>query len=122
MLYAFEIALDALPDAKRKAVKTRPALALSPLMPLTRDFAFIVDAAKPSGDLVRALMGADKALIAGVQVFDVYAGAGVAEGCRSVAVEVRIQPREATLTDAEIEALSSRIIAAAEKVGATLRR
>ena len=122
LLYAFEIALDALPDAKRKAVKTRPALALSPLMPLTRDFAFIVDAAKPSGDLVRALMGADKALIAGVQVFDIYAGAGVAEGRKSVAVEVRIQPCEATLTDAEIEALSSRIIAAAAKVGATLRR
>ena len=121
-LYAFEITLDALPEPKRKGLKTRPALALSPLMPLTRDFAFIVGAQRPSGDLARALMGADKALIAGVEVFDVYAGTGVADGMKSVAVEVRIQPREATLTDAEIEALSARIVAAAEKAGASLRR
>lgn len=120
-LYAFEIDLDALPEPKRKAVKTRPLIALSPLMPLTRDFAFVNPAAQPAGDLVRAIAGADKALIADVRVFDVYAGPGVADGCKSVAVEVTVQPREATLTDAEIEALSGRIVAAAAKAGATLR-
>ena len=91
-------------------------------MPLTRDFAFVVTRQTPAGDLVRAVASADKALIAGVRVFDVYEGPGVPEGKKSVAVEVTIQPREKTLTDAEIEALSAKIVAAAEKaVGAKLR-
>ena len=121
-VYGFEIWLENLPEPKRKAVKTKAELSLSPFMPLTRDFAFVVAADKPAGELVRAVQGADKALIAGARVFDVYAGPGVPEGAKSLAVEVTIQPREATLTDAEIEALSGRIIAAAAKaVGAKLR-
>jgi len=119
---AFEIDLDALPEPKKKPVKTKPALALSPLMPLTRDFAFVVGADTAAGDLVRAVTGVDKQLIDAVRVFDVYTGPGVPEGSKSVAVEVVLQPREKTLTDAEIEALSGRIVAAAEKaVGAKLR-
>ena len=90
-------------------------------MPLTRDFAFVVEDDKAVGDLVRAVQGADRALIAEVRVFDVYRGAGVAEGSKSVALEVVLQPREATLTEVEIEALSTRVVAAAEKQGATLR-
>jgi phenylalanyl-tRNA synthetase beta chain len=120
-LYAFEVVLDAIPAPKVKATKTLPALKLSPLMPLSRDFAFLVDEDRQAGDLVRSVASADKALIAEVRVFDVYRGAGVPEGQKSVAVEVTIQPREATLTDAEIEALSARIVAAAEKIGARLR-
>ena len=121
-VYGFEIWLEAVPEPKRKAIKTRPELVLSPLMPLTRDFAFVVDVRTAAGDLVRAVQSADKALITSARVFDVYAGAGVPEGCKSLALEVTIQPREATLTDAEIEALSARIIAAAGKaVGAKLR-
>ena len=121
-LLAFEIDLDVLPEPKRKAVKTKPALTLSPLMPLARDFAFVVPAATPAGDLLRPILGADKALIADARVFDVYEGAGVPEGCKSVAVEVVIQPRDKTLAEAEIEALSARIVGAAEKaVGAKLR-
>ncbi|HEX8232425.1 MAG TPA: phenylalanine--tRNA ligase subunit beta [Caulobacteraceae bacterium] len=120
-LYGFELTLDLLPAPKRKAAKTRPALALSPLMPLRRDFAFLLDAARPADDLARAVAGVDKALIAGVHVFDVYAGAGVPEGQKSVALEVTLQPRDHTLADAEIEALSARVVAAAEKAGARLR-
>jgi phenylalanyl-tRNA synthetase beta chain len=121
-LYAFELNLDALPEPKRKAVKTRPPLELSPLMPLTRDFAFVVQAETPAGELVRPILGADKQLIAEARVFDVYQGPGVPEGAKSVAVEVTVQPRDKTLTDAEIEALSAKIVAAAEKaVGARLR-
>jgi len=72
--------------------------------------------------VARPIAAADKTLIADVRVFDVYEGKGVAEGQKSVAVEVTIQPMEKTLTDAEIEALSARIVAAAEKaVGAKLR-
>jgi len=121
-VYGFEIWLEAVPEPKRKAVKTRPELTLSPLMPLNRDFAFLVGAETAAGDLVRAVQGADKALIAQARVFDVYTGQGVPDGSKSLAVEVTIQPREATLTEAEIEALSAKIIAAAGKaVGAKLR-
>ncbi|MDP1632426.1 MAG: phenylalanine--tRNA ligase subunit beta [Caulobacter sp.] len=119
-VYGFEIWIEAIPEPKKKG-KTRSALDLSPLMPLTRDFAFLVDAAKPAGDLVKAVVGADKALIAGARVFDVYQGAGVPEGQKSLAVEVTVQPREKTLAEAEIEALSAAIVAAAEKAGGRLR-
>ncbi|HLZ73506.1 phenylalanine--tRNA ligase subunit beta [Phenylobacterium sp.] len=121
-MLAFELDLGAIPEPKRKPTKTKQALTLSDLMPLSRDFAFLVDAATPAGEIVRPILGADKTLIAGARVFDVYQGKGVPEGQKSVAVEVTVQPVEKTLTDAEIEALSARIVAAAEKaVGAKLR-
>ena len=93
----------------------RPPLQLSPLMPVSRDFAFVVARERAAGELARAAQDADKALIASVRVFDAYEGPGVAEGAKSVALEVSIQPREKTLTDAEIEALSARVVAAVEK-------
>ena len=117
-----EINLDVLPEPKRKSTKTKSAFSPSTLMPLSRDFAFLVDDAVPAGDLVRPLLGADKALITDVRIFDVYRGPGVPEGQKSVALEVLIQPTDKTLTDADIEALSGRIIAAAAKAfGAKLR-
>src|SRR6185436_4046987 len=75
-LYAFEAWIEAIPEPKKKAAKTKPALELSALMPLRRDFAFVVAEATPAGDLVRAAQSADRALIAAVRVFDVYRGAG----------------------------------------------
>ncbi|MFC5371836.1 phenylalanine--tRNA ligase subunit beta [Brevundimonas faecalis] len=119
-MLAFEIVLDAVPEPRGKS-KARGAADLPNLMPLSRDFAFLMDEAKAVGDLTRAVAGADKALIAEVRVFDVYRGQGVPEGQKSVAIEVDIQPRAATLTDAEIEALTTKVIAAATKLGATLR-
>lgn len=121
-VYGFELIVDAIPEPKKKATKGKAALALSPLMPLSRDFAFVVGADTAAGDLVRAVGGADKQLISEVRVFDVYQGPGVPEGAKSVAVEVILQPRDKTLTEAEIEALSSKVVAAADKaVGAKLR-
>jgi phenylalanyl-tRNA synthetase beta chain len=121
-IYAFEAWVEAIPEPKKKAMKTKPALSLSPLMPLSRDFAFVVGKDTPAGDLTRAVQSADRQLIAGVRVFDVYEGRGVSEGKKSVAVEVTLQPRDKTLADAEIEALSAKIVAAAAKAtGATLR-
>lgn len=120
-VYGFELWLDAVPEPKRKATRSKGRLDIAALMPLSRDFAFVVDKARPAGDLVRAALGADKALIASATVFDVYEGPGVESGKKSVAIEVTLQPREATLTDAEIEGVSARIIAAAGKVGASLR-
>lgn len=125
-MLGFEIVLDSVPEprgqkGKSGATKARGPADLANLMPLTRDFAFVIEDGKAAGDLVRAVAGADKALIAEVRVFDVYRGKGVPEGMKSVALEVVIQPVDATLTEAEIEALSARIVAAASKAGATLR-
>jgi phenylalanyl-tRNA synthetase beta chain len=121
-LYGFEVWVEAIPEPKKKAAKTRPQLQASSLMPLSRDFAFVLDASRPAGDVVRAAVGVDRTLITGARVFDVYQGAGVPEGSKSVAIEVSLQPWEKTLTDAEIEQLSSRIVQAVEKAcGAKLR-
>lgn len=120
-MLAFEIVLESVPEPRGKGGKARGPANLANLMPLTRDFAFLVADGTASGDLVRAVSGADKALIAEVRVFDLYRGPGVPEGKASMALEVVIQPREATLTEAEIDALSAKIVAAAEKTGATLR-
>jgi phenylalanyl-tRNA synthetase beta chain len=120
-MLAFELVLDAVPEPRGARSKTRGPAQLANLMPLTRDFAFVVEDGKGAGDLVRAVAGADKALIADVRVFDVYRGAGVPAGMKSVALEVVIQPVAATLTETEIEAVSARVLAAAGKIGATLR-
>lgn len=119
---AFEIILDALPAPKAKPTKIKPKLDISDLQPVSRDFAFIVDRSAPAGDLVKAAQGADRSLIADVAVFDVYEGKGVPEDKKSIGLAVTLQPREKTLTDAEIEAVAQKIVAEAEKkCGATLR-
>ena len=117
---AVEIYLDAIP-AKKNASFARPAYAPPALQAITRDFAFIVPGDLAAGDLVRAVRGADKQAVTDARVFDVFAGAGVPEGRKSVAVEVTLQPGEKSFTDAEIKALSDRIVAAAAKQGAELR-
>ncbi len=117
----FEIFLDALPPEKKRA-RARSALKAAELMAVRRDFAFLVDAGVAAGDLVRAALGVDKALIAGAQVFDVFEGRSLAPGKKSLALEVTLQPTERTLTDAEIEAAGQKIIAAvAAATGAAIR-
>jgi phenylalanyl-tRNA synthetase beta chain len=119
---AFEVFLDAPPLPKAKATKARPPLKLSAFQPVERDFAFFVDEDIEAERLVRAARNADKALIAGARVFDVYAGKGVPQGRKSIAIAVTLQPVDRTLTDAEIEAVSNKIVAAVTKAtGAVLR-
>lgn len=121
-VHAFEVLLDAIPPAKARAAKTRPALDAPELLALTRDFAFVVDESVAAETLIRAVAGADRKLIAAVALFDVYRGKGVADGKKSLAVEVKVQPRDKTLTDEEIEALSARIVAqVAKATGGVLR-
>ncbi|MFQ5785617.1 MAG: phenylalanine--tRNA ligase subunit beta [Alphaproteobacteria bacterium] len=121
-LAACEVFLDAIPAPKAKPTKARPPLELSPFQPVVRDFAFVVDDAVRAGDLVRAVRGADKALISEVQVFDAYQGSELGAGKRSLAVAVTLQPTERTLTDAEIEAVAAKIVAAVAKAtGGSLR-
>ena len=117
----FSVDLDAVPLPRRKGTE-RPQLVLSPFQPLKRDFAFIVAESVTADKLLRAVRGADKAMIVDARLFDVYTGTGIAPGMKSLAVEVTLQPAERTLTDAEIEAVAARIVAAATKeTGATLR-
>ena len=121
-LVAFEIVLDAIPPAKARPTKAKPKLERSEFMPVMRDLAFVVAESAPAGDILKAAHRADRALIAGADVFDVYRGPGVPEGRKSVAIAVTLQPRERTLTDAEIEAAIAKIVAeVGKKTGATLR-
>jgi len=119
----FEVRLDAIPEGKKKAgLKARPPLKRSELMPVKRDFAFVVDDSVAAQDVIRAAKGADKAMISDVTVFDVYRGTGVAEGQVSLALEATLQPVDKTLTDAEIDAVAAKIVAAVEKAtGGSLR-
>jgi phenylalanyl-tRNA synthetase beta chain len=119
---AFELDLDAIPEPRRKATKGKPALRLSDLMPVERDFAFLLDRSVPATTLLRAARNADKALISGVDIFDLFEGTGVGEGKKSVAIRVTLQPTEKTLTDEEIEKVGAAIVAAVGKAtGGTLR-
>ena len=118
---AFELYLDALPRSKRKGT-AKPALDASDLQAVRRDFAFVVDGDVSAGDVVRAAGSADRALIANVNVFDVFTGQGVPDGKKSLAIEVTLQPRDKTLTDAEIDAVAEKVVAAVTKAtGGTLR-
>ena len=123
---AFTLRIAAVPLPKVKS-PTRPALKLSDLQAVERDFAFVVDARVEALTLVNAAQGADKALIDSVRVFDQFIGdkaeAQMGAGKKSIAVSVRLQPVEKTLTDAEIEAVSAKIVEKVMKAtGGTLRR
>jgi phenylalanyl-tRNA synthetase beta chain len=116
----FELYLDAVP-ARRRSL-TRAALNASDLQAVKRDFAFLLDRAVAASDVVRAASGVDRALITDVIVFDVFTGQGVPQGKKSLAIEVTLQPREKTLTDAEIEAVAAKIVEAVTKAtGGELR-
>jgi phenylalanyl-tRNA synthetase beta chain len=117
---AGQVFLDAVPG-KRASGRMRPAYTPPALQPITRDFAFLVPDALSAGDLVRAVRGADKALIVGARLFDVFTGQGVPDGRKSLAVEVTLQPAERSLTEDDLSALSAKVVAAAAKLGATLR-
>jgi phenylalanyl-tRNA synthetase beta chain len=119
---AFEVFLEAPPLPKAKATKARPKLVLSAFQPLERDFAFLVDEGVAAEALLRAARGAERTLITDVVLFDRYAGDKLPEGKVSLALQVTLQPREATLTDAQIEAVAEKIVAAVSKAtGAVLR-
>jgi phenylalanyl-tRNA synthetase beta chain len=121
-LVAIEILLDAIPAPKARPTKMKPKLEMSEFQPLTRDFAFVVDERVKADDLIKAARGADRALITEISLFDVYQGKGIEPGKKSLAIEVTLQPKEKTLTDAEIDAVSQKLIAdVTKKTGATLR-
>jgi len=121
-LVAFEVLLETIPEPKAKATRAKPMLELSAFQPVERDFAFIVDRKVRAGDIVRTAQAADRKLITNVSVFDVYEGKGIDPDKKSVAIAVTIQPRDKTMTDAEIEALAGKIVAeVVRRTGGTLR-
>jgi phenylalanyl-tRNA synthetase beta chain len=110
----FEVFLDALPPEKRKS-RAKPPLAAADLLPVTRDFAFLLAKDVPAGDVVRAAEKADKALITRVKVFDLFEGGNLGADRKSLAIEVTLTPTERTLTDEEIDAVGKKVIAEVRK-------
>ncbi|MFM5929599.1 MAG: phenylalanine--tRNA ligase subunit beta [Novosphingobium sp.] len=116
-----ELFLDAIPGRKGAATFARTHYAPPALQAVTRDFAFLVGADVPAGDLVRTVKGADKANIVAARLFDDFRGAGVPEGQKSLAIEVTLQPGEKSYTDEDLKAVAEKVTAAAAKLGAVLR-
>ena len=117
----FEVLLNNIPEARKKTSE-RSLLKLEPLQTVSRDFAFLVDQNVEADIIVRAAKSVDKALITDAYIFDVYMGKGVEPGKKSVALNVTLQPKEKSLTDAELETLSKKIVEAViGKTGGILR-
>ena len=106
----------------KKRTTSRGALAMTDLQAVERDFAFVVDGDVEALTLVNAAAGADKALIEEVRVFDEFIGGSLGEGKKSLAITVRLQPTDATLKDADIEAVRAKLVEKVTKAtGGTLR-
>lgn len=119
---AFELYLDAIPQARAKG-KARPSLKISDFQAVERDFAFVVDEKVTAAEISKAINAAEKQLITSVEIFDVYAGKGLDAGKKSVAVKVTLQAGDRTLSEADINAVSSAIVASAAKhFGGQLRQ
>lgn len=118
---ASEVFLEAVPLPKQKG-KAKPPADLPAFQPVERDFAFVMDEDVPAEKAVRAAKAADRQLVQAVQVFDVYRGSGLPEGSKSVALAVTLQPRDKTLTEADLEVISAKIVQQVTKAtGGTLR-
>ncbi len=121
-LVAFEVILERIPEPKARPTRAKPALELSAFQPVERDFAFVVERSVKAADVLRAAQSVDRKLIAAVTVFDVYEGQGIEPGKKSIAIAVTLQPRDKTMTDAEIEALAAKIVAeVGKRTGGVLR-
>jgi phenylalanyl-tRNA synthetase beta chain len=118
----FELILNDIPAPKLRSTKAKSKLEIPEFMPVQRDFAFVCDQAVNAAEIVKAAAAAESALVADVGVFDVYEGKGIAEGKKSVAISVTLQPRGKTLTESEIDLAAGKIIAeVTKKTGASLR-
>jgi phenylalanyl-tRNA synthetase beta chain len=119
---AIELFADGAPWPKASGRRARPAFTPPSLQPVERDFAFVVGEDVEAARLIAAIRGAEKALIREVALFDQFTGEGVPDGSKSLAVAVTLQPLERTLTDADLDALTAKVVAAAAKAcGAALR-
>jgi phenylalanyl-tRNA synthetase beta chain len=118
---AFEVFFGNIPAAKPKKTTAKPKLTVSEYQSSNRDFAFIIDQSVAVDDILRAVRGVDKNLVESVALFDVYQGKGIEDGKKSVAISVRIQALDHTLTEAELDGISRKVVEAVGKIGGTLR-
>ncbi|MEO0590400.1 MAG: phenylalanine--tRNA ligase subunit beta [Pseudomonadota bacterium] len=118
---AVEIYLDAIPAKKTASGFARASFTPPALQAVTRDFAFLVPEALAADDLIKAVRGSDKANITGARIFDVFTGGSLPEGLKSLALEVTLQPQDKSFKDADLKAISDKVVAAAAKLGAELR-
>lgn len=119
---AFEILLENIPEPKAKKSTAKSKLEKSDYQSSTRDFAFIIDEKVAASEILKAALGADKALIVDADLFDVYVGKNIDAGKKSIAISIKIQPQDRTLTDAELDGISKKVIEAIEKLGGELRK
>ena len=117
---AGEVYLDAIPMPRSSGLMRKPFTPPA-LQSVTRDFAFLLCADTPAGNLLRAVKGADKQALVDARIFDVFSGKGVPEGKKSVAIEVTLQPSEKSFTEDDLKAISDNVVKAAEKAGGELR-
>lgn len=118
----FEISLDAVPLPKKKPTRAKAKLELSAFQPVSRDFAFLVDQKVEAEAIMKIARAVDRVLVSDVSIFDRYSGKGIEPGKVSLGVAVTLQPRDKTLTDAEIEAFSVKLVGEVQaKTGAVLR-
>jgi phenylalanyl-tRNA synthetase beta chain len=120
-MVAFEMFFCEIPAAKLKKTKTKPKLEVSEYQSSNRDFAFLIDASVSAEDILRNISGVDKNLIEDVKLFDVYQGKGIEPGKKSVAISVRIQASDHTLTEGELDGISKKVVEAVGKLGGVLR-
>ncbi len=121
-MVGFELFLEMLPAPKAKATRAKPPFQATAFQAVRRDFAFVVERDVTAAAILRAARGVDKKLIVDASVFDLFEGASIGEGRKSVAIEVTLQPTDKTMTDEEIEAVAKKIVAAVVKTtGGTLR-
>jgi phenylalanyl-tRNA synthetase beta chain len=119
---ALEAFLEALPPERKKGAR-RGALQAADLLPVHRDFAFVLDKDVPAGDVVKAVRAAEKKLISGVNVFDLFESESLGPAKKSLALEIILQPTEKTLTDEEIDAVAAKVIEAVGKAtGGAIRK
>lgn len=118
-VYAFDVAVDEAlartPDAPQHA-----AIARTPAS--DRDLALVIDTELPYGEVHKALRGFSHKLLESVTLFDVYAGKGLPDGKKSIALRAVFRDREGTLTDGQVDKLTAKLLRHLERsVGATLR-
>ncbi len=118
----FEIFLDNIPESRKKIREAKPQFIVSDYQKVARDFAFVIDEKYSSGEIINLVKKIDKQLIKEVKIFDVYQGDNIAQGKKSIAFNVTLEPKDKTLSDKDIEEISKKIILIVqETTGATLR-
>ncbi|MBD3613728.1 phenylalanine--tRNA ligase subunit beta [Kingella kingae] len=112
----FELDMDAVLTTEKVRYQ-----AVSKFQAGRRDLAFVLPENVAFADLQAALGQVNNPIIQGIELFDVYRGAGLPENHKSLAVKISLQDMNATLTDETVEPIIQELIAKAETVGAKLR-